>query len=448
MRSKKRGAGLALAACCGIVLLGTAAIATGASSAPPVGSGKQTARHSVCGLGTGKKATGPTIKLGAIATKQPGTDFTDIPNMAKAYFDCVNANGGIFGRRIQYTIETEQTDPGQNAALAKKLAESTKVVGMVGNTSILECAINHKYWEAKGFYVIASGIAPECYGRTTNYSSVNMGPRYSSDGAVQYVIRAGAKKIVFDQSNVPGTGYIKAGPTAIAKAAKIPIVTFEDTVPIQDANSVALKLVQAAGKDGAVVLNFTPDQALVILQAAQKQGLVDNVKAWGCSTPCNSDFVAAALGTDWDGKFGVNAELSLPSNPGPDSRLYRQVAAQAKLAFGLGSFSQMGFVEARVATAALLNMKAPYTAKRVNDAFAGVRNFKTDILCAPWYFGKIPYHLPNNTDITVTPNHGKMVVKEGCFKISAADPDVAKVRVIEKKNPQLTKGPAYPLQGK
>ena len=62
--------------------------------------------------------------------------------MAKAYFDCVNNNGGIYGRRIQYFIETEQTDPGQNAALAKKLAESTKVVGMVGNTSIIECAIN------------------------------------------------------------------------------------------------------------------------------------------------------------------------------------------------------------------------------------------------------------------------------------------------------------------
>ena len=41
-----------------------------------------------------------------------------------------------------------------------------------------------------------------------------------------------------------------------------------------------------------------------------------------------------------------------------------------------------------------------------------------------------------------------MVVAEGCFKISAADPDIAKVRVIEKKNPQLIKGPVYPLQGK
>src|SRR3990170_7466437 len=111
-------------------LLATAAIATGASgdsTAAPVGSGKQTKTNSVCGLGTGKKATGAVIKLGAIATKQPGTDFTDIPNMAKAYFDCVNDNGGIRGRPIRYFIETEQTRPGQNAALVKKLVESTKV---------------------------------------------------------------------------------------------------------------------------------------------------------------------------------------------------------------------------------------------------------------------------------------------------------------------------------
>lgn len=442
-----RRAAVALALLVTALVMATMAIgASSTSTQKVVGSGKQTKTNSVCGLGTGKKATGPVIKLGAIATKQPGTDFTDIPNMAKAYFDCVNNNGGIHGRRISYTIETEQTDPGQNAAVVRKLIESTKVVGLVGNTSIIECAINHKYYEQKGIYMIGSGIAPECYA-TSNISAVNMGPRYSSDGAVQYVIRAGVNKIVFDQSNVPGTGYIKAGPTAIAKAAKVPIQTFEDTVPIQDANSVALKLVQAAGRNGGVVLNFTPDQALLILQAAQKQGLVDNVKAWGCSTPCNSDFVAAALGTDWDGKFGVNAELNLTSAPGPDSKLYRQVAKSAKLAFGLGSFSQMGFVEARIAAAALLNMKPPYTLRRVNNAFAGVANFHTDILCSPWYFGKVPRHVPNNVDRTVTPKNGKMVIKEGCFKISAADPDIAKVRAIEKANPKLTKGKAYPLQG-
>ena len=230
-----------------------------------------------CGSGNGKAATGAPIVLGAIATKQPGTDFTDIPNMAKAYFDCVNANGGVKGHPIKYVIETEQTDPGQIASLAHKLIQTDKVVGIVGNTSIIECAVNHKYYEQQGFYIIDSGIAPECYS-TSNSAPVNMGPRYSSDGATQYALRQGAKKIVFDQSNVPGTGYIGAGPALIAKDAGVPIVQLKENVPIQDANSVALKETQAAGSDGAVVLNFTPPEALKILQAAQKQGLASRVK--------------------------------------------------------------------------------------------------------------------------------------------------------------------------
>ena len=159
-----------------------------------------------------------------------------------------------------------------------------------------------------------------------------MGPRYSSDGAVQAVVRAGAKKIAFDQSNVPGTGYIAAGPTAVAKSLNVPITQFKDNVPIQDANSIALKLVQAAGTDGGVVLNFTPPEALKILQAAQQQGLQDRVKAWGCSTPCNTDFVAKALGQQWDGKLLVNAELNVTDSDGPQSqplpRGVRQVREQ------------------------------------------------------------------------------------------------------------------------
>ena len=167
---------------------------------------------------------------------------------------------------------------------------------MVGNSSIIECTVNHKYYEQQGFYVIAAGIAPECYG-TSNIASVNMGPRYSSDGAAQYALQQHINKLVFDQSNVPGTAYNVGGVQLIAKAAKVPVTSLKDNVPIQDANSVALKLVQAAGTNGGVVLNFTPPEALKILQAAQQQGLENRVKVWACSTPCNTDFLAKALGS-------------------------------------------------------------------------------------------------------------------------------------------------------
>jgi branched-chain amino acid transport system substrate-binding protein len=410
-----------------LVLAASAALAAcssedGADTATETGAPK-------CGAGTGQKATGQPIKLGAIATKQPGTDFTDIPNMAKAVFDCVNDNGGINGRPIEYIIETEQTDPGQVASLAKKLIETENVLGIVGNTSIIECAINHGYYEQKGFYVINSGIAPECYS-TPNSAPVNMGPRYSVDGATQYLIRQGVKKLVLDQSNVPGTGYIEGGFLLIAQAAGIPTESLTDNVPIQDANSIALKLVQAAGRDGGVVLNFTPPEALKILQAAQQQGLQDRVK-WACSTPCNTDFLAEALGSQWNGKLGVNAELNLTTAAGPDSELYRAVQKKYASNIALGSFSQMGFLEASIAVKALMSVTGEFTAASVNQAFKNVKGFQTDILCKPWYYGDAPLHIPNNTDRTVVPQDGKMVEKEGCFPISDIDPAIKQVREIE-----------------
>jgi branched-chain amino acid transport system substrate-binding protein len=392
---------------------------------------KPAAAAAKCGLGNGKAASGEPIKLGGIATKQPGTDFTDIPNAAKAYFDCVNENGGINGRPISYVLETEQTDPGQAAAAAKKLVETEKVLGIVGNTSIIECTVNHKYYEAKGYYVIGSGIAPECYG-TSNFAAVNMGPRYSVDGAAQYLIRQGVKKIVLDQSNVPGTGYIAAGASAIAKDAGVEFKDLHDNVPIQDANSVAIKAVQAAGANGGVLLNFTPPEALKILQAAQRQGLQDRVK-WACSTPCNTDFLADALGSAWDDKLGVNAELNLTSADGPDSQLYRDVMKKYAPKVPLGSFSQMGFVEAAIVTKALLGVK-DFTVESVNQAFKDVKGFKTDILCKPWYYGDGPTHIPNNVDWTSTPKGGKMVIKEDCFPISDVDPGIKQVRDWEKAN--------------
>ena len=166
---------------------------------------RRQAEASKCGLGNGKKATGEPIKIGAIDTKQPGTDFTEIAKTAEAYFKCVNDNGGINGRPVEMVLETEQTDPAQAAAAAKKLVETEKVVGIVGNTSIIECAVNHKYYEAKGYYVIGSGIAPECYG-TPNFAASTWARATASTGATQYLVREGVKKIVLIQSNVPGTG--------------------------------------------------------------------------------------------------------------------------------------------------------------------------------------------------------------------------------------------------
>jgi len=406
------------------------------SSAPKSTSGGTPSASAVstsqCGTKPGVAATGTPIPLGAIATNQPGTSFTDIPNMAAAYFACVNANGGINGHPIKLYIVTEQTNPAQIAADAKQLVQTDHVVGIVGNTSILECTIDHTYWEKLGYFVVDSGIAPECYS-TSNSAAVNMGPRYSSDGAVQYALAQHVSKIVFDQSNVPGTGYIAAGPAALANNAHVPITQLTENVPISDANSVAIKEVDDAGPNGAVVLNFTPPEALIILQAAQKLGLEDRVKLWGCSTPCNTDFLATSLGPKWNHKLFVNAELTPPDTTSTQSmKLYEAILKQygSAVSGGIGSFSQMGFAEAEIMTHALESVTGAYTVASVNAAIKAVQGFNTGMVCQGWTYGSYPMHIPNNMDYTVTPDNGKMVTAQGCTLISAVDPQIKAYRSV------------------
>jgi len=395
------------------------------SQAAPKASAAASATSS-CGTKPGVAAKGSPITLGAINTKQPGTDFTDIENMEGAYFACVNANGGVNGHPIKLIKLTEATSASQIAADAKQLV-ADHVVGISGTSSILECTIDYKYWQKLGYKVIAAGIAPQCYG-TPNYADVNMGPRYSSDGAVQYVLSLHPSKVVFDQSNVPGTGYIAAGPDALAKHAHVGITNLTENVPITDASAVALKEVQDAGPNGAVVLNFTPPEALVILQAAQKLNIENHVKAWACSTPCNTDFLAKALGPQWNNKLFVNAELTPPDPTHTATmNLYEAILKQygTDVSGGIGSFSQMGFTQGEIAVHALESIKGAYTKKSVNAAFEGVKNFNTGMLCKPWTYGPYKLHIANNTDYTVTPNNGKMVIKQGCTAISSVDPQIA-----------------------
>src|ERR1700733_13566808 len=332
--------------------------APGASSAAATASGSAatgTTSTSSCGTKPGVAATGTPINIGAINTKQPGTDFSDIENMTGAYFACVNANGGINGHPIKYFPVTEQTSPAQIASLAKQLVTTDHVVGIMGNSSIIECSVDAAYWKSVGIDVLGAGIDPECYS-TPNTASVNMGPRYSSDGAVQYVMAQGATKIAFDQSNVPGTAYIADGPNALAKAKGVSIQDFTENVPITSANAIATKLVNAAGPSGAVVLNFTPPEALIILQAAQKLNLEDRVKYWACSTPCNTDFLATSLGPKWNGKIFVNSELlPLDGNTSATAQLFDAILKQygSDVSGGVGSFSEMGFTIAEIGAHAL-----------------------------------------------------------------------------------------------
>jgi len=428
MRSTKTMIGGAAAGACLLALM-LAGWATGAQA--PVGSGKASAKKSVCGLGTGKKATGTRIKLGGIDMLIPGVDFTTVGKVAKAYFDCVNDNGGIKGRPIKYILYNEQLNPAQEAALARKLIQTDKVVGVVGNTSFAECGTNWKYYKSKGFVVIGAGVQAECYS-TPSFAEVNAGPRYSNIGAAQALIKAGIKKLAIASPDTI-SAYADGGAALLAEKAGVAVKVFPTHLPVTDATSQLIQMYQFVGDGGGILLDFTPDTAPAFMKAAEAQGIVEKVK-WGSSTPIANTFMSGQFSPKWDGHLWIDNEFSnVDPSVGPDSALMFAVLKRYAPKIAPQAFAQMGYLAGKFATSALLGIKGPVTAKSYNAAVINLKNQKTDILCKPYYVGKLPYHIPNNTNIIVDYKNKDVVVKNGCTAIAAVDKSVAQTRVWEKK---------------
>jgi branched-chain amino acid transport system substrate-binding protein len=435
MRSKRlrRGAVLAAAGTAALVLV-VAAFAAAGGSARGLRVGQVGAGRSVCGLGNGKKATGRPIKLAGMFTLVPGIDFTPVGTIANAYFKCVNDNGGINGRPIAYKIYTEQLKPDGDAALARKMVEQDKVVGIVGSTSLIDCSVDHKYYEQKGYFLIIAGVPGECF-TTPNIAPVNMGPRYSDIGAAQALIRHGAKTIVMSSGITPIAEYANGGALLVAKKAGVKAVNDLEPFPITDPNSDILKMYQEAGPGGGIILNYTPETALPLMAAAQQQGIADKV-IWGSSTPIANEYTATHVDPSlWNSKnLFVNSEFALLTSKGPDMQLYRAITQKYASSIALQSFGQMGFMVGKFVTAALLSIQGAVTKQSYNAAVQDLKNQKTDMLCKPWYFGRgLQAHIANNWDITVSYDHGQVVQSEPCFQIAAVDPQLVAARTAEKK---------------
>ncbi|MEZ5407076.1 MAG: ABC transporter substrate-binding protein [Acidimicrobiales bacterium] len=412
---------------------------TSATGSAAPGESKPATAGEGCGLNNGEKAEGDPILIGNVTTSVPGIDFSGGPALQQAYFDCVNENGGINGRPLKLQVENDNLKPEDAAAAARKLIESDKVVAVAGGFSILDCPVNADYYKEKGYYVIVAGVPAECFS-SPNIAAVNMGPAYSALGAAQVIVEKGAKgKIVSMTGRTATSDYSNSLVGVYAKEKGLEWEDIQTEVPISDPNAAIIDAINRAGEGGGIILNYTPPEGLKLLKAAEEQGLIDKV-VWGSSTPLNDNSVAAALGQAWAGKINVNAELSLLDDPRPEMELYRTVSEKYASDQPLGSFQQMGFLVGRLVVHALLEMDPADLDDpvKVNDAIVNLKNFNTDIVCKPWYFGKLDAHVPNNWDYNVVPNGTDiMELDKDCFEIAAVDDilkDVRKAEVEQKLN--------------
>lgn len=384
-----------------------------------------------CGLGNGKKASGEPIQIGAIVGKTGPEDFSSSARSAQAYFNCVNANGGINGRPVQYTVQDDTWNPEVAAQAANKLVKDTKVVAMVGSSSFVECGANNDLYVKEGVASVSGvGVPRACfYGK--NYISFNQGPRQSTLGAAQHIVETfKLKSLTCVAPGIPGFGdWVCGGVESYGKANKIPVKTVIFDPGQLDGNAIALQI--AAAKSEGVVLGMPRGMMLPILTAAEQQDLGKSVK-WGLPTSAYHADMPKAVGKYWHDKLYVHMELEPMDTNGPDTANWKAIMDK----YGdkkdpRDTFSQAGFLAAKATTDALLGIKGNVDRKSAYQAIVGIKNWKSDMMCAPWYFGPGERHQPNHKGRAALLVKGGFKTLTECYQ--SKDSDLADVLSLEAK---------------
>lgn len=406
----------------GMAALGLALSATGALADTPT-----------CGLATGVAATGTPIKVGGIHGNAPPGDFSGGTDGAAAYFACVNANGGINGRPIEYLVENDQWNPELAAQVAGKLVQDEGVVALVGNGSVVEMAVNARLYAENNVMAMASGCAiSECY-ESSNIVSTNQGPLPSGIGALKFAIEElETKHAACIGFNIPNNG----GWACDWMNRYMESKGLQGTALLMDPAAVDLNAAYlqalASGAD-TILLMLPAGPAIGLLKAAEEQGGRDMFK-WVSPTPLYDPGVAEVLGDYWSGHLYINIELAQFDSQGPDNLNWIKIMdAYGQPDDRRDTFSQSGYLSAKFLVDALLPLDpASLDRPTATAAIKGITNATSDLLCAPYYVGEADRHMPNHQGRMVLFKDGGFQMVRDCYEIDTAylEPILAQERAL------------------
>jgi branched-chain amino acid transport system substrate-binding protein len=200
-------------------------------------------------------ATDTEIKLGNIMPYSgPASSYSVIGKVEGAYFNKINAEGGINGRKINFISYDDGYSPPKTVEQARKLVESDEVLFIFNSLGTPPNSAIHKYMNSKKVpqLFVATGATkwndPREFPWTMGYQ-----PNYQSEGQIyaKYILKnmPNAKIAILYQNDDYGKDYVKGMKDGLgAKAASMIVAeeSYETTEPTIDSHIVNLK---ASGAD-------------------------------------------------------------------------------------------------------------------------------------------------------------------------------------------------------
>lgn len=329
----------------------TTAAATTAAGATTAASGGAT---TVAPVANGNKTgvTDTEIKIGSWGP-QSGTaaGYGIVDRVLDKYFQMINENGGIYGRKIKFVYDDDVYQAAKTQAIAKRLVEQEQVffvtggIGTANNLAVKDYLIQNgvpNVCFSTGSGALVNPPVKNWFGLLTNYTfEGTVFASYSKD-------QLAAKKVAVVYQN---DGFGKEGQQAFEKKAKdlgldvVASVSYETGAT--DLSSQALKL-QQSGAD-VVFVNAVPGPGAAVVKEMDKLGYKPKILA---TFVLNDPSFFAAAGSAANGVYS-SSFTPLPDADDPKIAKYRDFMKKYLPNEQLGSFSLWGYLAGQIDEEAL-----------------------------------------------------------------------------------------------
>jgi branched-chain amino acid transport system substrate-binding protein len=344
-------------------------------------------------LGQSVALTGPTAQLGI-----------QMRNGIKAYFDYVNENGGVHGRRLELLTLDDGYEPSRTVPNTKRLIEQDKVFALIGYVGTpTSAAALPVFTEAKVPFV-GPFTGAELLRQPFNRYIFNVRASYydETDKIVEHILSLGGKSIaVFYQNDAYGQAGLKGVEIAMGKRnLKIGALgTVErNTVKVEG----AVKTIGASKPDAVVMIGAYAACAEFIRQMK---------KAGSGATFYNVSFVGSKALADALGNEGIGVAISQVV-PFPWGAAVPVVREYHKLSAKTGNkdynFSAMeGFLAAKVFVEGLRRAGRNLT----REGFVDAMEKMNDVDLGGFFIGYSPKSRAGSrfVDMTIIARDGKFL---------------------------------------
>lgn len=358
----------------------------------------------VQGASASNAASKAPIVVGAISSISGGSVFGESDQGAQAYFNYVNAHGGIDGRKITFTALDDGISPATAGQDARKLV-AQGAVALVAGESLLQCGINAAYYAHEGIIDAPQGIDTGCF-TGPNEAPINYSPFYALTVDLLW-----AKNVLHDSrlcTLLPGTPGLPPGyQAAVSKFEKdthTKLALYDDSLTPTTSDYVpyAIKVKDARCQFVYIAAQQAPSVAFINDLSAQG---VSGVNVLFPAPDYTSAFVKAIPQT----KPGVLVDDAyVPYTDTANPEVKRFISIEQHYGGLVGQGSEGGYAAANLFVQIARSIKGPITRASIAAAYKRATNLSVPLIATKWSFGHNS-KTPSYADHFLRDENGKWV---------------------------------------